>query len=394
MEHAMKQRGRAFGIALAVLAILVIGGCVAWGYQLKDGLGVTGMNNGVSWGLYITLFMFFVGLSAGGLIVASAASVFHVAAYKRVAVPAIILSTVCIVAAGLFICVDLGGVFRVYNMLIHPNFTSPLVWDEFVIGIYLLINLVYLYVMTRPQPNQRTIAIVSRFALPVAILVHSVTAWIFGLQVARVGWNSAIMAPLFVVSALDSGLALLLIVLLALRKFGYPTIDKALAKNLAGLLATCVAIDGFLVFCEVITMLYSGDGPERTILNELVSGRIAPFFWGEVLLGVVIPFSILAFERNRERTSLIVVSSVFVLVGVFFKRIWLLFPSLIHFNVSGAPGVTIGNAHLSVDGMWEQVGAYWPTGVEVAIIVGVLALATAVFVLLAKRLVKPAPEAN
>ena len=80
--------------AIGVLGALTAVGVAAWIYQLMGGLGVTGMNNGTSWGLYITMFMFFVGLSAGGLIVASSASVFHVADYKKVALPAVILSTV------------------------------------------------------------------------------------------------------------------------------------------------------------------------------------------------------------------------------------------------------------------------------------------------------------
>ena len=82
------------------------------------------MSNGVSWGLYITCFMFFVGLSAGGLIVASSAHVFGIESFKRVSMPAVITSTVCILCAGAFILIDLGGIQRIWNMFIHLNFTS------------------------------------------------------------------------------------------------------------------------------------------------------------------------------------------------------------------------------------------------------------------------------
>ena len=237
-----------FKIAAGVLGVLAIAGVAAWVFQLINGLGVTGMSNGTSWGLYITMFMLFVGLSAGGLIVASSASVFHVAEYKKVALPAVVLSTVCICCAGMFILIDLGGIQRVWRIITGPNLTSPLVWDMCVITIYLIINIVYLIFMTSKKPGAKDkVAIVSRFALPVAILVHSVTAWIFGLELAKEGWYSAIMAPLFVVSAMDSGLALLLLSLLGLDKSGVFKTDKKLISNLAGLLAVCVAIDGFLV---------------------------------------------------------------------------------------------------------------------------------------------------
>ena len=163
-----------------VLGALVVAGVAAWIYQLANGLGVTGMNNGVSWGLYITCFMFFVGLSAGGLIVASSASVFHIAEYKKVALPAVICSTVCICLAGMFVLIDMGGIQRVWRIVTGPNLTSPLLWDVCVIMCYLIINIVYLVFMCSKKPGAADkVAIVSRFALPVAILVHSVTAWNF-----------------------------------------------------------------------------------------------------------------------------------------------------------------------------------------------------------------------
>ena len=204
-------------IALAVLALLAAAGFGCWVYQQIGGLGVTGMNNSTSWGLYIALFMFFVGLSAGGLIVASSAHVFNIEPFKRVSVPAIITSIVCICCAGLFVLIDLGGIVRIWRLFTGPNPTSPLVWDITVITIYLAINILDLYWLTKGDEHK--VNVLSRIALPVAILVHSVTAWIFGLQIAK-AWYSAIMAPIFVASACDSGLALLLVCLVALNASG------------------------------------------------------------------------------------------------------------------------------------------------------------------------------
>ena len=312
--------------------------------MLVNGLGVTGMSNSTSWGLYITCFMFFVGLSAGGLIVASSASVFHVAEYKKVALPAVVLSTVCICCAGMFVLIDLGGIGRVWRILTGPNPMSPLFWDICVITLYLVINVVYLYFMKSKKPGaQAKVAVVSRFALPVAILVHSVTAWIFGLEMAREGWYSAIMAPLFVVSAMDSGLALLLLSLMGLNKSGRFATDKKLLSNLAGLLAVCVAVDGFLVGCEALTMAYPGAAGAET-LAIMATGATAPFFWFEIVVGILIPFCILVFAKNRARMGLVAAASVCVVAGVFFKRVWLLLTSFVGFNVAGAPGVSLGTA--------------------------------------------------
>ena len=374
--------------ALGLLSLIGFG---ALGYQLVNGLGVTGMNNATSWGLYITMFMFFVGLSAGGLIVSSSATVFNIPSFKIVAKPATILSTVCITVAGIFIMVDIGSPFRVLNLILHSQFKSPLMWDVCVITLYLCINVAYLYLMTRKKPSKKALSVMSRIALPVAILVHSVTAWIFGLQIAREGWHSALMAPLFVASALDSGLALLIIVLVLLIKFKVFTVEKKLITTLAGLLVTCVAVDAYFVFSEILTMFYPQEESVMLVLNEMLKGSMAPFFWGEVILGFVIPLALLLFKKNREKTSLVIFSSVLIVIGVFFKRVWLLFTSFIHPHVEGAPGITLGSYTPSESpnvfpNFWTLHGQYAPTLVELMVVVGMISFGALLFIYLSRKI--------
>ena len=374
--------------ALGLLSLIGFG---ALGYQLINGLGVTAMNNATSWGLYITMFMFFVGLSAGGLIVSSSATVFNIPAFKVVAKPATILSTVCIIVAGIFIMVDIGSPFRVLNLILHSQFKSPLMWDVCVITLYLCINVAYLYLMTRKEPSKKALSVMSRIALPVAILVHSVTAWIFGLQIAREGWHSALMAPLFVASALDSGLALLIIVLVLLIKFKVFTVEKKLITTLAGLLVTCVAVDAYFVFSEILTMFYPQEESVMLVLNEMLKGSMAPFFWGEVILGFLIPLAILLFKKNREKTSLVIFSSVLIVIGVFFKRVWLLFTSFIHPHVEGAPGITLGSYTPSESpnvfpNFWTLHGQYVPTLVELMVVVGMISFGVLLFIYLSRKI--------
>lgn len=371
--------------AAVVLAVLTACGVGAWIYQLVGGLGVTGMNNATSWGTYIIMFMLFVGLSAGGLIVASSASVFHIRKFKAVALPAIILSTVCICVAGMFILIDLGGIQRVWRILTGPNPTSPLLWDMCVITIYLVLNILYLVFMKKHGVDSRQVEITSRFALPAAILVHSVTAWIFGLQLAK-EWYSAIMAPIFVASAMDSGLSLLLIVLIALSAAGWFKFSRDLMQSLAGLLATCIAVDAFFIGCEVLTMAYPGAAASEA-LGIMFAGATAPFFWFEIVGGLLIPFCILVFAKNRANTNLVVASGVLVVLGVLCKRIWLLLTSFVTPNVEGAGGITLGNANVieQTGSVWTVLGTYAPTWVELVIVVGVLSLGALAFMLLAKK---------
>lgn len=371
-----------------ILGALVVAGVAAWIYQLANGLGVTGMSNGVSWGLYIACFMFFVGLSAGGLIVASSASVFHIAEYKKVALPAIICSTVCICCAGMFVLIDMGGIQRVWRILVGPNPTSPLVWDVCVISCYLIINIVYLVFMCSKKPGAADkVSIVSRFALPIAILVHSVTAWIFGLQVSK-EWYTAIMAPIFVASAMDSGLALLLLALMGLNKSGVFKVENKLISSLAGLLAVCIAVDAFFIGCECLTMAYPGaKGAEA--LSVMAGGITAPFFWIEIIGGLLIPFLLMVFAKNRANMKLVGLACALVVAGVFCKRIWLLFTSFYEFNIAGAPGVISGSSAArgasGVD-VFAMLGTYAPTWVEIAVVVGVVSLGALAFIVMSRML--------
>ena len=256
-----------------------------------------------------------------------------------------------------------------------------------VITLYLVINIVYLVLMRKHGASSVQVTRVSRVALPVAILVHSVTAWIFGLQIAKEGWYSAIMAPIFVASAMDSGLALLLVVLFGLAKAKIFDAGKDLMASLAGLLATCIAVDAFFIGCEILTMAYPGAAGAET-LAIMATGSTAPFFWAEIIGGLLVPFCILVFAKNRQRTGLVILSSVLVVAGVLCKRVWLLFTSFATPNIEGAPGITLGNSAAQAGGanMWSLGGAYAPTVPEVVITLGVVALGALAVMVMCRKL--------
>ncbi len=370
---------------LGVFAVLAVIGIACWVFQLVNGLAVTGMSNANSWGLYICTFMLFVGLSAGGLIVASSAHVFGIESFKSVAKPAVICSTACICVAGMLVLVDLGGIARVWRMFTGPNFMSPLLWDMCIITIYLIINILDLVWMQKG--DEEKVRRLSYVALPVAILVHSVTAWIFGLQIAR-AWYTAIMAPIFVASALDSGLALLLLGLMLLDKVGIAALDDGLMAKLGKLLATFICVDAFFIGCELLTMAYPGAG-EAVALSEMLSGATAPFFWFEIVGGLLVPFLVLASAKRRESRGVVAAASALVVLGVACKRVWLLFTSFIHPNVFGGPGITAGTFAAQEDpaNMWMTLGSFAPTVPECLVTLGVIAVGVLIFMVLSNKLV-------
>ena len=375
-------------IALAAAVAL---GLVLYVIQLINGLGVTGMNNSTSWGLYLTAFMFFVGLSAGGLIVASSASIFHIEKFKAVALPAVICSLVCICCAGICVLVDLGGVQRIWRMLVGLNFTSPLAWDMIVITLYIVLNILYLVFMCGKKADANKVAVVSRFALPCAILVHSVTAWIFGLEIAKEAWNTALLAPIFVASAMDSGLALLMLVLFGLKAKGLFETSKELFSSLAGLLCTCTAVDFYFIFCEVLTTAYNGTAAGNAVIDTLLFGGTAPFFWFEIICGLVVPFAILVFAKNRQNMKMVGLASILVVLGVFCKRCWLMFTGFATPNIVGGNGITLGTSAAQTgdaSAVWSVMGTYMPTVSEVLVTLGIFALAALAIVMLSNKLLK------
>jgi molybdopterin-containing oxidoreductase family membrane subunit len=133
-------------------------------------------------------------------------------------------------------------------------------------------------------------------------------------------------------------------------------------------------------------MAYPGAG-ESVALAEMATGRTAPFFWFEVLGGLLLPFLLLVFSKNREKTGVVVFASVMVVLGVCCKRLWLLFTSFVYPNVDGANGITLGSQTAQADpfAMWSIVGTYAPTGVELMIALGTISLGVLAFVVLSRR---------
>lgn len=175
--------------------------------QLSGGMIQTGMRNLDSWGFYITLFMFFVGLSAGGLIISSIPNAFGMKGFGDISRVAIWTSICCTCVAIGFVVVDLGGPLRLWELFVYSNLSSPLMWDIIVLSTYLILSIVYLWAYRREDAGKMShtaIRVISIIALVVAVGVHTVTAWIFSLSAAHEFWHTALMGP--VVCGFGAGL--------------------------------------------------------------------------------------------------------------------------------------------------------------------------------------------
>jgi molybdopterin-containing oxidoreductase family membrane subunit len=366
---------------------MVVGlGCFL--YQWSHGLGVTGLSNTISWGLYIITFMFLVGISAGGLIVAAGSELVGSHRFDRLVRLAVIVSGTAIAAAAISIIPDLGRPQTVWKMLRQPHWTSPLIWDVIIITVYLAIAALDLWILTRPNPRPGAMRRMAFVALPAAVLVHSITAWIFGLLVARPFWNTALLAPMFISSALVSGTALLIVVAHVVNRTTAWDPGERAFPDLGKLMVWFIGVDGFLLFAEILTSYASRVPDHLKQLNVLLFGRLAPVFWVEVALGVVVPFAIFA-TRLRERRGWAVTAAVLALIGVFFKRINIVMTSMFVPLVGLAPGIPGGRPGQA----FAPDPIYVPTWVELGVLTGIACLVGLLITLGVSAFVVPGRDA-
>ncbi len=406
-EHTVSQpvwRNLPLDIATIVLLLVYAFGTGAWIYQMSQGLGVTGMRNVVTWGLYITFFMFFVGLSAGGLVVASAATVFGVKRLEPLSRLAIWVAFVSVLLAGLSIVPDIGRPDRIWHLVRYPHWTSPLLWDVVIISTYGLLSLVYLWLHSRQVLaerkswltfgfdslserakglDKRLVTILAFVALPAAFALHSITAWIFGLQYARPYWFTSILAPWFITSALVSGLGLMLVIMLLLRRAHAYEVPNETVTWLGGLLAAFIVADFFLLGAELLTRGWSEEPDGLNAVKVLVTGKYAWVFWSEVCLGVA-AFVLMFVRRLRKVPSVVGTAAGLAVVSIFFKRLGLILVGFYQPIVGYEPGVPLGKIDFGsatplltgapTSAVFEATGTYTPTWVEYSAIAGLLAL--------------------
>ncbi len=392
---APAKAGKGATVGIVVSAIVAAIGIALWMVQLSGGMVQTAMRNLDSWGLYITMFMFFVGLSAGGLIISSVPKAFGIKGFGGISKVAVMTSIAATVAAIGFVVVDLGQPLRVWELFAYSNLGSPLMWDIIVLMVYLILSCVYLWAQVGNEKGKVTHAalrVISVVALVCAVLVHSVTAWIFGLQQSHEMWHTALLAPWFVSSALVCGTGLVMCAAVALRAAGYLKWDQSDLVKLAKLLAAFLLVDLYFFGCDLLTEGFPA-ASGAAVVEMLVSGPLAPFFWGEIVLSVVA--IVLCVVPQLRTTPLMVVAGLCAIAAIFCKRAQLLVGGFQLPNVD-LPAVMTPFTVTNWEGNMAQAYAgmvYWPTPLEFGVALGVVGLAFLVFFLGIKFLpLKPADQ--
>ena len=371
----------------------------SWGYQIVNDIGVAGINRPVFWGFYIVNFVFWIGISHAGTLISAILRVTQAEWRRPVTRCAEAITTFALMIGGLFPLIHLGRPWIFWYMVpiptdrgIWPNFRSPLMWDIMAITTYLLGSVLYLLLPMIPDfailrdramkespkslrtlffrvaalgwrgtPQQwfsleAAIKSMAVIIIPVAVSVHTIVSWDFAMAIQPM-WHSTIFGPYFVVGAIYSGVAVLMVAMYLLRRglnIGEYLSDKVF-NNLGLMFLAFALLWGYFTFAEHLTVWYGNEHAERAVFDYRIFGGYGWLFWTMIVVNVVIPLSILPFPKGRKPLGTAIVG-LGVLLGMWIERFL----------------IVVGT--LRFPRLDFNVGTYAPTWVEIGVLVGSVGL--------------------
>jgi len=389
------------GFLLAIVAI----GLYAYYLQLRDGLKVTAMRDFASWGLYISNFVFFVAISLVGALISSILRLTNFEWHRPLTRIAEIIAVAGILFAGIIIVVDMGRPERLLYLFTHGRIQSPIMWDVIVVTTYLVTSVLFLYLPLLPaialcrdelteKPKwqrwmyrtlalgwtgtqgqwkimKRGVAILSVLVIPLAVSIHTVTAWLFATTL-RPGWDSTNFGPYFVAGAFQAGTACVIIGMYAFRKsYSFQKYLTNFHFDMMGklLLFLCLVYAYFNVN-EYLVPAYKMRVPEAHLLGDLFSGHNSPIYWSVQIFGMALPALLLLLPAMRKPRPLTAIA-VFVVVGAWFKRYLIVTPIMLH-------------PYTPIQDVPPNWATYFPTWIEMAIVSASLAGVLLVITLFSK----------
>ena len=394
---------------VSALGVVVMGAMAAAGFMFNQGLGVTGLNRPVMWAFFITNFVFWIGISHAGVML-SAILRLSKAEWRRPATRAAeVLTVFSLMVAMTMPLIHTGRPWRIFYWAfpydwargVYPNIRSALIWDPSAVFTYLTCSILFVYIALLPdiavirdrttgirrqiysvlslgwQGNARqwrliTIAgfLLSALILPVFVSVHSIVSWDFGVAMAVKGWHSTIFAPYFVIGAVHSGVAAVVIALVLMRwLFRWGDYIRPEHIDALGRLLIVVATGWFYFFVmEFVFGLYGLEGDEISLKEFLVfQAPWSHWFVAFIATTYFIPVSMWLFRGVRRNAMLMLLTCVFVNIGMWLERFLII-----------VPGLAMKQTFSFV---WYTYG---PSAVEVTIVIGTFAFVSMMFLLFGK----------
>jgi molybdopterin-containing oxidoreductase family membrane subunit len=381
---------RAWRVTVSLLGVVVLAGVAAWVVQLMGGMGVAGYSDHAFWAVYIADVVTFIGVSYGGAVVSAILRLTGATWRAPLTRLAEGTAVVTVLVGAALIIPHIGRPQLLWELLSRPNLTAPVFWDFVAVMTYMTASIVFFALPLVPdmailhtkygqalgrrrarlykavaggwvgaQRQRRVLAgalgLISILIIPLAVSVHSVLAWAFATT-SRPWWHESIWAPQFVVAALYSGVALVILVVAGFRR-GYhleSLIHPRHFVRLGFILATFAATYLYMTFADLLPGAYVADEPTAAVFAKLLVGDLAVYFWMFVVVGGVLPLLLVACPKTRNVRGM-VVASILIVPMMWLKRILMIV------------------APASYDTMTHAFGAYHFTWVSISITLAALA---------------------
>lgn len=389
-----QQFGKRGMIWTGVLIFLCMIGLVAYILQLKNGLAVTAMRDYVTWGIYISNFVFFVAISLVGSLITAILRLDDVHWSTPLTRIAEIIAVSAIAFAGLIIIVDMGRPERFIYLFIYGRIQSPIMWDVIVISTYLVISVLLLYLPLLPdlkillehkernpgwahklyrffgsfwkgtaaqhKISEKAIFMLCVTIVPVAFAIHTVTSWLFATTY-RPGWDSTNFGAYFISGAFLVGAGGVVVAMYIFRNAYH--LEKYITDKhfdrMGKILVLLVMVYLYFNLNEYLVPAFKMKNEERKHLSDLFTGEFSIFFWFTILISMILPMLILIFPKGRRPLPMFI-AGVLVVVGAWFKRYLIVVPTLL------SPFLPMGDVP-------KSYMHYFPSWEEWAIAIGSLA---------------------
>jgi molybdopterin-containing oxidoreductase family membrane subunit len=366
----MYRTGRMFWIFFVVLGGLVLMGAVTWASQIYWGLGITGLNRPINWGLFLVNTVYFIGIGHAGTFISAALRVLKIDWRRPISRAAETLTLFALTAAGISILMHLGRVWKAYWLLpypnqrgLWPNWHSPLMWDLMAILTYMTGSTIFIYVGLLPDVamardhtrgwryrlysilslgwrgtekewayHETTLNIFSYVIIPVMFSVHTIVSWDFAMSL-QPGWHSSIFGPYFIFGALFSGVAAVIIIMAIIRKS--MRLEYFLrAEHFSGMAMFLLLLSfswGYFYFNDYIVPWYGGEPVMHVIFDLFRRGWAAPLWFLMIFGNILLPWATLWSKRVRNNIGALVVICIFIQIGMYLER-YLIIPVMLGFN--------------------------------------------------------------
>ena len=363
---------------LAFLFTLIIVGGTGYIEQLKQGLLVTNMRDPVSWAFYIGNFTFLVGVAAAAIMLVIPAYIYNWKPLKEVVIFGELLAISAVIMCILFVIVDVGNPLRLWHMIpLVGKLNVPsslLAWDSVVLTLYFFLNLLVvsylLYTLFYKRDyNKRLLTPLILLSIPVAIGIHTVTAFLYNGFASRPYWNSALLAPKFLASAFCSGPAVLIILFQILKKTTTFEIKDEAIWKIAELMAYAMFINLFFFFAEMFKEVYS-DTEHLVHLKYLFIGvgenrDMVMYGWASIIISFI-AFLLFLIPATRKNPITLNIGAILIWLGVYIEKGTALL----------IPGFTPDSL--------GQIYIYRPSLVELKVSMGIFAIGFLIFTLITK----------